>query len=69
MANSYLVPGTEGIGSGIAMRLAQAGADVCIVGRNQQRGDQIVLKMKDAHPQDHGNQDPTKYRFVQADLR
>jgi NAD(P)-dependent dehydrogenase (short-subunit alcohol dehydrogenase family) len=34
--------GTSGIGYGIALRFAQAGATVCIVGRNRERADKAV---------------------------
>jgi len=40
-----VVGGTNGIGLGVAMRLAQADADVTIVGRNEERGNQIVKEM------------------------
>ena len=51
--------GTAGIGKAIALRLAQAGADVVIFGRNTERGEQVAKEI-----QEHGQ----KGNFVQVDV-
>ena len=48
---AVVVGGTSGIGMGIAVRLAEAGAAVTIVGRNQDRAAQIIEQMKSAAPE------------------
>lgn len=52
---------TAGIGEALALRCAQGGANVTIVGRNDEAGKRIVDQMKTFNP--HG-----KYNFVKADL-
>ena len=47
---AVVVGGTSGIGMGVAVRLAEAGAAVTIVGRNQDRAAQIIEQMKSAAP-------------------
>ena len=49
---AVVVGGTSGIGHGIALRLAEAGCSVTIVGRSQDRGDAIVQEMKASAPAD-----------------
>lgn len=61
-----LMVSAEGIGAGIALRLAQAGASVQIVGRNRVLADQLILKMEDASPK--GTVTPPSFEFLQADL-
>lgn len=60
---AIVVGGTSGIGHGIALRLAQAGANVTIVGRSE-RG--IVDEMKSASPE--GSQSNHKFVPVNAFL-
>ena len=48
---AVVVGGTSAIGMGIAVRLAEAGAAVTIVGRNQDRAAQIIEQMKSAAPE------------------
>jgi len=43
--------GTSGIGEGIALRLAELGANVQIIGRSELRGEQIVARLRDLCPQ------------------
>ncbi|KAJ8473355.1 hypothetical protein ONZ45_g16330 [Pleurotus djamor] len=59
--NVVAVGGTQGIGAGIALRCAELGASVLIVGRNPQRGTAVVesLKLKNASG---------RHRFVEKDL-
>jgi NADPH:quinone reductase-like Zn-dependent oxidoreductase len=47
---AIVVGGTSGIGMGIALRLAEAGAAVTIVGRDRTRAAQIVEQMNSAAP-------------------
>ena len=47
---ALVVGGTSGIGMGIALRLAEAGAAVTIVGRDPDRAAAIVEQMKSAAP-------------------
>ena len=44
-----VVGGTSGIGEGIAMRLAQANANVLIIGRSTARGSEVLQQMRQAH--------------------
>lgn len=43
---AVVVGGTSGIGKGIALRLAKAGASVTIVGRSQERAADIIKQMQ-----------------------
>lgn len=54
--------GTQGIGEGVGIRFARAGANVYIIGRNQELGEKVVEKLKAA-----GREGKT-YEFIQADL-
>jgi NAD(P)-dependent dehydrogenase (short-subunit alcohol dehydrogenase family) len=40
--------GTQGIGAGIALRYALAGAEVWLIGRSRERGDAVVQKLQQA---------------------
>jgi len=42
---AVVVGGTSGIGMGVAMRLAQSGVGVTIVGRNEERAKEIITQM------------------------
>ena len=53
--------GSQGIGAATAKRFAQAGADVYIVGRNAERGQQVVDELKKAGA--------PRAEFIKADLR
>lgn len=53
--------GTTGIGAAIGERFAKAGANVFVIGRNQQRGNKVVEELKKLGQ--------GKYEFIQADLR
>ena len=48
--NAVVVGGTSGIGQGLSIRLAKAGASVTIVGRSQKRGAAVLKEMQDAAP-------------------
>ena len=43
---AVVVGGTSGIGQGLALRLAQAGCSVTIVGRSAKRGAEIVQELE-----------------------
>ncbi|GAA5850635.1 hypothetical protein JCM8547_001938 [Rhodosporidiobolus lusitaniae] len=53
---------TGGIGAAVAFRFAQAGANVFVIGRNTQRGSEVVEQLKAA-----GGEGKT-FEFIQADL-
>lgn len=55
--------GTTGIGQALAERFSKAGANVFVIGRNQQRGDNVI---KELTKLGNGN---AKYEFIKADLR
>jgi NAD(P)-dependent dehydrogenase (short-subunit alcohol dehydrogenase family) len=42
--------GTEGIGRAVAVRLAQGGDRVFIVGRNEERGYQVLAQLRESNP-------------------
>ena len=71
---AIVVGGTSGIGNGIAMRLAQANANVAIVGRNKAAGLKIVEEMKKASLSipDVANRNPAdqppKFTFIESDV-
>lgn len=50
---AIVVGGTSGIGHGIALRLAKANFGVTLVGRNAQRGQEIVAQMATLGGQNH----------------
>lgn len=58
--HAVVVGATAGIGTGIAMRLAEAGCGVTVVGRSEERGNNLVDKLKLASPQ-------ASHAFVQLD--
>jgi NADPH:quinone reductase-like Zn-dependent oxidoreductase len=55
-----VVGGTNGIGRGIALRLAQAGGSVTVVGRSKESGESVVAEMRTRHP-------AGEHAFVQMD--
>ncbi len=50
---AIVIGGTSGIGHGIALRLAQANFDVTLVGRNAERGKEIVAELSAKGGKDH----------------
>ena len=61
---AVVVGGTSGIGMGVAVRLAQAGVAVTIVGRDPTRGAEVVAQMEAASPGAHLNE---AHSFVACD--
>lgn len=57
--------GTRGIGAGVALRFAQAGASVFIVGRSQQAGSQVLQTLQAATIERKGR---AQHSFISADL-
>ena len=51
--HAVVVGGTSGIGHGLALRLAQAGCSVTIVGRSAERGSKIVASLAKAEGAKH----------------
>lgn len=60
--NVVVVGGTQGIGAGIALRLAELGASVLISGRNEKLGDEMVRKLKERGAKD------ARFAFAGKDL-
>ena len=66
--HAVVVGGTSGIGHGIAVRLAQAGANVSIVGRSKERGEKICKEMEEKAPRrDDGSSPINRFRFLPCD--
>lgn len=63
--NVVAVGATQGIGAGIALRYAELGASVLIVGRNETLGDRMVKKMEAASLKGGYG---AKFGFVRRDL-
>ncbi len=61
--HALVVGGTNGIGAGIAIRLAQANVSVTIVGRSAERGAEIVKQMKAA-----AGESDASYDFVACNV-
>ncbi len=53
--------GTDGIGKHIAIGLARLGAEVVIVGRNPDKGSNVLSEIREAHPTNKGE-------FIRADF-
>lgn len=73
--HAVVVGGTSGIGQAMAVRLAQANANVYIVGRNKQSGQSIVEEMKKASTsipeivaKTPSTLPPPKYGFIESDV-
>lgn len=69
---ALVVGGTNGIGMGIALRLAKAQASVTIVGRNEQRGQEVLEQMKrQSASDDKANESlgdsPPQFSFIKCD--
>jgi NAD(P)-dependent dehydrogenase (short-subunit alcohol dehydrogenase family) len=66
--------GSQGIGAGIALRYALAGASVWVIGRSEERGQEIVKKLHSASQEGQRRRgadlkgDEIDHAFFQADL-
>ncbi|GAA6028149.1 hypothetical protein JCM8097_006883 [Rhodosporidiobolus ruineniae] len=56
--------GTQGIGAAVAVRFAQAGSNVFVIGRNEELGRQVIEKMRNSGEAAQGR----NFEFIQADL-
>lgn len=69
-ALSRLLHLKQGIGSAIAVRFAQAGSNVWIVGRNEELGQKVVQELKaEAEKRHPGEASRAQFEFIKADLR
>lgn len=59
--HALVVGGSSGIGAGLAVRLAQAGFDVTIVGRNEQRANEVLEQLRGTGKGGH-------YKFLKYDV-
>ncbi|KAF8583669.1 NAD(P)-binding protein [Ramaria rubella] len=59
--------GTQGIGAGVAVRFAKAGAEVWIVGRNESKANTVLEKLK-ATSQEQKIDPAPVHHFIKADL-
>jgi len=65
-----VVGGTQGIGYGAAHALAKRGASLVIAGRNEERGPQVALKLKELSPNKDASIEFTRVDLAdQADLK
>lgn len=60
---ALLIGGTRGVGYGTALTMAQAGADVTLVGRSEKSGEAAVAKIRAATTNSN-----TSIEFVQGDI-
>lgn len=69
--NVVVVGGTQGIGAGIAIRCAELGASVLIVGRNAMLGSEMISKLENASRgsgDSHSLTSGARFGFSQRDL-
>jgi NAD(P)-dependent dehydrogenase (short-subunit alcohol dehydrogenase family) len=68
--NVVVVGGTQGIGAGIAVRFAELGASVLIVGRNETLASEMIKKLEKASSQNGQNPQAAgvKFGFSRRDL-
>lgn len=66
--NVVVVGGTQGIGAGIAIRFAELGASVLIVGRNEILGNEMVKTLETSSQQNGRYVDGVKFGFARRDL-
>jgi NAD(P)-dependent dehydrogenase (short-subunit alcohol dehydrogenase family) len=66
--NVVVVGGTQGIGAGIAVRFAELGASVLIVGRKETLGSEMIKTLESASQKDGGKTAGVRFGFVRRDL-
>lgn len=62
--NVVVLGGTQGIGAGIAIRFAELGSSVLVIGRNETAGNAVVNKMQSAS----ADSSEARCTFIRADL-
>lgn len=63
-SNVVVLGGTQGIGAGIAIRFAELGSSVLVIGRNETAGNTVVNTMRGAS----ADSSEAKFTFVRGDL-
>jgi NAD(P)-dependent dehydrogenase (short-subunit alcohol dehydrogenase family) len=63
LKTAVIAGGSQGIGAGVALRFAQAGANVVVIGRNQERLDKVVSEARKV-----AKSADQKFDYVSADL-
>jgi NAD(P)-dependent dehydrogenase (short-subunit alcohol dehydrogenase family) len=66
--NVVVVGGTRGIGAGVAVRFAELGASVLIVGRNKTLGNEMITKLETASKARGEDATGSQFAFVRRDL-
>jgi NAD(P)-dependent dehydrogenase (short-subunit alcohol dehydrogenase family) len=66
--NVVVIGGTQGIGSGIAVRFAELGASVLVVGRNEALGNEIVKTLEKAAEKNGRVDGRVRFGFARRDL-
>ena len=68
--NVVVIGGTQSIGAGIAIRFAELGASVLIIGRNELNGNEMVKKMENASSSSNNGRgyNGAKFGFARRDL-
>ena len=64
--NVVVVGGTQGIGAGIAVRFAELGASVFVVGRNEKLGNEMIKTLETASRQNGWAE--VRFGFARRDL-
>lgn len=66
--NVVVIGGTQGIGAGIAVRFAELGASVLVVGRNEALGNEIVKTLETAAQKNGQDGGRVRFGFSRRDL-
>ena len=66
--NVVVIGGTQSIGAGIAIRFAELGASVLIIGRNETNGNEMVKKLGNASSNYWWNPEKVRFGFARRDL-
>jgi NAD(P)-dependent dehydrogenase (short-subunit alcohol dehydrogenase family) len=67
-ANVVVIGGTQSIGAGIAIRFAELGASVLIIGRNETNGNKMVEKLKNTSSNNGWDREKVRFGFARRDL-
>lgn len=63
-----VVGGTRGVGRGISLALAVAGAELTLVGRSERSGQKMLQELRDVPPTVQGSGGAASFSYVQGDL-